>query len=110
MSFSSRHKFESKDSRRAERLDLEFTAFLRSPGSSKFQVRIKDLSVTGFRCETSFTLLPGSTVWLTIEGLQGLEAHVAWRDKSKYGFAFKSSLHIAVFDHIARHIRATQKG
>ncbi len=108
MNFSARQNIASKDGRRASRLDLEFDAMLREPGTSKFQVRVKDLSVSGFRCETSFTLHEGSTVWLTINGLQALEARVAWREKSKYGFAFASPLHIAVFDHIARHIRATQ--
>jgi PilZ domain len=90
------------DTRRALRMDIEFPAMLREPGTTKFQVKVKDLSATGFRCETSFTLQKGSTIWLTIPGLAGLEATVAWRDGFKYGFSFNSPLHIAIFEHVAR--------
>lgn len=95
-------KASHNDGRRADRLDIEFPAMLREPGMSKFSVKVKDLSVTGFRCETSFTMSMGATVWLTIPGLSGLEAIVAWKDGFKYGFAFKTSLHVAVFDHVIR--------
>jgi hypothetical protein len=90
------------DTRRAERLDIEFPALLREPGMTKFQVKVKDLSVTGFRCETSFTMHPGATIWLTIPGLSGLEAKVAWKDGFKYGFAFLAPLHVAIFEHVMR--------
>jgi PilZ domain len=90
------------DTRRAQRLSIAFPAMLREPGTTKFQVMVKDLSVTGFRCETSFTMYPGSTVWMTIPGLNGLEACVAWKDGFKYGFAFVAPLHVAVFDHVIR--------
>lgn len=93
------------DARRANRRDVVFDATLREPGLSKFTIKVRDLSVTGFRCETSFTMHPGTTVWLTIPGLAGLEARVAWRDGFKYGFAFTSALHPAVLDHVARQYR-----
>jgi hypothetical protein len=90
------------EARRADRIDVAFPAQLREAGTTKFEVKVIDLSVTGFRCETSFTMPIGKTVWLTIPGLSGIEATVEWRDKFRYGCSFKSSLHIAVFDHIAR--------
>jgi hypothetical protein len=88
------------DVRRAQRLSVTIDASLREHGTTKFQVKVIDLSVTGFRCETSFTLNPGTRVWLTIPGFGGLEASVAWRDKFSYGFAFDHALHPAIFDHI----------
>jgi hypothetical protein len=75
---------------------------LREKGLTKIQVKVTDLSVTGFRCETSFTIPPGTLVWLTIPGLAGIEATVAWRDRFLYGCSFLQPLHVAVFDHIAR--------
>jgi PilZ domain len=95
-------KASHSDTRRAERLDLEFPAMLREAGMTKFQVKVKDLSVTGFRCETSFTMNPGTPIWLTIPGLSGLEATVAWKDGFKYGFAFRAPLHVAIFEHVMR--------
>jgi PilZ domain len=102
LSPNSRANARNRDARRAMRLDVAFDAGLREPGSSKFQISVVDLSVTGFRCETSFSLREGSTVWLTIPGLAGIEAIVAWKDQFHYGCSFKAPLHIAVFDHIAR--------
>jgi hypothetical protein len=102
LSSNLRSSARNRDARRAMRLDVAFDAGLREPGSSKFQIRVTDLSVTGFRCETSFTLRMGSPVWLTIPGLSAIEAVVAWKEHFLYGCSFKNPLHIAVFDHIAK--------
>ncbi len=93
------------DNRRAMRLDVRLSAGLREPGSAqKFEVDIIDLSVTGFRCETSFTLRPGQMVFVSIPTLGALEAMVMRRDGFVYGCAFERPLYTAVFDHIvAKH-------
>jgi PilZ domain len=94
----------TNEARRTERYDLVFQASLREPGSSKFSIAIKDLSVTGFRCETGFNLKVGKIVWLTIPGLGPLEAEVKWKDGFVFGCSFASALHTAVLDHIARQV------
>jgi PilZ domain len=94
-------KSANEDTRRADRLGVTINASLREHGTTKFEVKVIDLSITGFRCETSFTLNPGTRVWLTIPGFGGLEARVAWRDKFLYGFAFEQTLHPAVLNHIS---------
>ncbi len=91
---------EGDESRHALRKSVKMRAHLRDRGTTRFEIEVIDLSVTGFRAQTSFTLWPGTTVWLTLPGLAGLEAVVAWRDKTLYGCAFSKSLHPAVFDHI----------
>jgi hypothetical protein len=91
---------ESDENRRALRKAVKMRAHLRDRGTTRFEIDIVDLSTTGFRAETSFTLWPGTSVWLTLPGLAGLEAVVAWRDKYRYGCAFTKPLHPAVFDHI----------
>jgi hypothetical protein len=89
--------------RAARRLDVRLKASLRETGCSKFTIDVKDLSVTGCRIETSFTLTPGTSVWITIPGLAALEAEVAWAKGFSYGCRFYQSLHIAVLDHIIAH-------
>ena len=65
--------------RKTLRLDVRFNAGLREPGSSqRFEVEVIDLSMTGFRFETSFTLKSGQKVFVTIPGVNTLEAVVAW--------------------------------
>ncbi len=93
-------KSTNEEARRADRLGVTIKASLREHGTTKFEVKVIDLSLTGFRCETSFTLNPGTRVWLTIPGLGGLEARVAWRDRFLYGCAFIQTLHPAVLSHI----------
>ena len=91
---------DNDENRQALRKPVKMRAHLRDRGATRFEIDVVDLSRTGFRAETSFTLWPGTTVWLTLPGLAGLEAVVAWRDKAAYGCAFAKPLHAAVFDHI----------
>ena len=86
--------------RRALRKSVKMRAHLRDRGQTRFEIEVTDLSLSGFRAETSFTLWPGTVVWLTLPGLAALEAVVAWREKFKYGCAFAKPLHPAVFEHI----------
>ena len=88
------------DSRHALRRAVKMRAHLRDRGQTKFEIDVVDLSSSGFRAETSFTLWPGTIVWLTLPGLAPLEAVVAWRDKFRYGCAFAKPLHPAVLEHI----------
>lgn len=94
--------------RRTVRLDVKLNACLREPGSAqKFEVDIIDLSMTGFRFETSFTIKAGSKVFVTIPGMSALEATVAWGRGYVYGAEFNQPLYPAVFDLIAaRHKKA----
>jgi PilZ domain len=88
--------------RRTIRLDVKLSACLREPGSSqKFEVDVIDLSMTGFRFETSFTIKPGSKVFVTIPGMSTLEATVAWARGYVYGAQFNQPLYAGVFDLIA---------
>lgn len=100
MSPSAARTLSGFENRRALRKPVRLRARIRERGASKFMIDVVDLSTTGFRCETSFTLYPGHSVWLTLPGLSGLEAKVAWRRGYLYGFSFTRSLHPAVFDHI----------
>lgn len=91
---------DTEEARHALRKAVKMRAHLRDRGNTRFEIDVVDLSTTGFRAQTAFTLWPGTTVWLTLPGLAALEAVVAWRDKYRYGCAFAQPLHPAVFDHI----------
>lgn len=93
------------DGRRAQRLDVRMKAALRQTGSTKFDVDVLDMSVSGFRFDTAYNLHEGARVWLTVPGLEGLESQVMWRQGFHYGCAFTQPLHTAVFDHIVKQFR-----
>ena len=90
------------DHRRASRVAIQVGARLRDRLSNKYDVRITDLSVTGFRAEAHYALEPGAIVWLTIPGMQGLEAVIAWRRDRVIGCSFRNPLYPAVLDHIVK--------
>ncbi len=93
------------DHRGHARVSIEVAARLRDRLSNKYDVRILDLSVSGFRAEAHYALEPGAIVWLTIPGMQGLEATIAWRRNAVIGCHFRSPLYPAVLDHIVRTLR-----
>jgi hypothetical protein len=88
------------DGRRAARCDVRLTATLRESGATRYPIDLLDLSVTGFRFETSALVHNGTRVWLTIPGMEGLEAVIAWHGGANYGATFDRALHPAVLDHI----------
>lgn len=90
------------DNRRQPRLPVILRAHLRNRTAAKFDIRILDMSVTGFRAEAHYGLDVGDLVWVTLPGLQGLEANVAWRRKDIIGGHFRQPLHPAVLDHLIK--------
>ncbi len=88
------------DSRATLRKAVKLDARVRDRGAMRFAIRVIDLSTTGFRGETAFTVRPGTFVWITLPGMQGLEAEIAWQRGDQIGGAFRQPLHPAVFEHI----------
>lgn len=88
--------------RERPRAPFRIAAMLRDRSSNKFQVHLVDLSTSGFQAEAHPSLDPGAIVWLTIPGMQGLEATVMWRKRAVIGCKFNQPLHPAVFDHLTR--------
>jgi len=91
----------NSESRRAERRIVGIKASLREFGGIKLDVDVLDLSETGFRVESVYTIAVGARVYLTIPTFSPMEARVAWRQKYGYGCQFARPLHAAVFDTIA---------
>jgi len=79
---------------------VKLRATLREGGAVRFEITVIDLSSTGFRGETFHHLRPGALVWITLPGLSGLEAEIAWQRGEYFGCRFRQPLHPAVFEHI----------
>jgi hypothetical protein len=88
------------DARGAERRRVGMRATLREFGSQRLEVDVLDLSVTGFRVESIYSIAVGARVYLTIPTFSPLEAVIAWRVRYGYGCKFVRPLHPAVFDTI----------
>jgi PilZ domain len=70
------------------------------------QVRLDDLSPSGFRISGLFnptTMVPLS---IRIPGMQLLYAQVRWQSGVLVGCEFVQPLHVAVFDHLVRQARS----
>jgi hypothetical protein len=90
------------DHRHQQRVPIVMRARLRDRHSHKYNVRLLDLSVTGFRAEADYSLDAGQIVWLAIPGMEGLEADIAWRSGLVIGCSFRQPLYPAVLDHIVK--------
>lgn len=74
--------------RRSQRIAVDETARLRPNSWSSLEVRVVDLSATGFRAECEATILCGSAVWLDLPGIGDVEAQVTWRRRGEIGARF----------------------
>ena len=88
------------DNRQTMRRAVTFRARLRDRSASRFEIKLIDLSPTGFRAETAYRLSPGATVWINLPGLASIESVIAWQNGEQIGAAFRVPLHPAVFEHI----------
>jgi PilZ domain len=94
------YKLASLEDRCAPRIPLRIMAKLRYSGGQSFSVLVTDLSVAGFRCELTSGVRPPAMCWLTLPGLTGWQAEIAWNDGCQVGCAFSNLLDQAVLDHI----------
>lgn len=91
-----------RDQRRALRADVHARVVVREFGGSKFEVELLDISVTGFRFKTLYSVKLHAEITITLPGLSSLVAKIAWHSDPFYGAAFINPLHPAVRDHIAK--------
>jgi hypothetical protein len=89
------------DNRGTLRRPVKLKARVRDRRTSRFDVNVVDLSLTGFRGDTVFLLTPGARIWIMLPGLASLEAEIAWCRNNQFGARFRQPLYPAVFEHIA---------
>lgn len=74
--------------RRNERMAVDGTARLRPNSWSSLEVRLVDLSETGFRAQCDLMMLAGSALWIDLPGIGEVEAQVSWRRSGEIGARF----------------------
>ena len=99
-SMADRYALSSQEDRSAPRTKVTIPASLRPSGSRSFQTVVHDLSLSGFSAVAVNRLHKGNLVWLTLPGLESLQAEVIWWDNSMVGCAFHKLLSPIIHDNI----------
>lgn len=101
-SFSSQERYvlAAQEDRSAPRTRISIPASLRPSGSRGFQTVVQDLSLSGFSAMAINRLTPGTLCWLTLPGMESMEAEVVWWNNSLVGCAFHQLLNPIIHDNI----------
>ena len=95
-----RYAIAAQEDRCAPRTKISIPSSLRASGSKGFQTVVRDLSVSGFSATALNRLHPGTVCWLTLPGLESLQAQVVWWENCMVGCAFSELLSPIVHDNI----------
>jgi hypothetical protein len=85
---SSDEQQDAAGGRRSQRLALDAEARLRPNSWSSLQIRMVDLSSSGFRAECEARVKPGGSVSLDVPGIGAVEAQVEWQRGGQFGARF----------------------
>lgn len=100
-----RYEIAAQEDRCAPRTKLTIPAQLRASGGRAFQTVVHDLSISGFSAAAINRMHEGQLCWLTLPGLESLQAQVIWWDNSMVGCAFNELLSPIVHDNILTRYR-----
>ena len=95
-----RYAIAAQEDRSAPRTRVSIPAALRASGAKGFQTVVHDLSLSGFSAAAINRLAPGTICWLTLPGIEALQAEVVWWNNSLVGCGFQSMLSPIVHDNI----------
>ena len=82
----------SQEDRSAPRTRISIPATLRPSGSKGYQTTVNDLSLSGFSAMAINRMHTGSICWLTLPGLESLQAEVIWWNNGLVGCAMLPSI------------------
>ena len=86
-----RYKIAAQEDRCAPRTKLTIPSTLRASGGRAFQSVVHDLSISGFSAASINRMHEGQVCWLTLPGLESLQAQVVWWDMPMVsGFWFRT--------------------
>ena len=100
-----RYALAAQEDRCAPRSRIAIPASLRPSGGRSFQTQVLDLSLGGFSAACVNRMHPGSLCWLTLPGLESLQAEVVWWQDNLVGCAFANLLSPIVHDSILARYR-----
>lgn len=87
---------------RAERAAINLICDVRQSSRPWQLVRLEDLSAEGFRITGLNQPSLNKPLSIRIPGMQLLVAEVRWQEGPTVGCAFRTPLHVAVFEHLVR--------
>lgn len=94
------YELAAQEDRCSPRTKMVIPAQLRASGARAFQTVIHDLSISGFSGAAISRMREGQLCWITLPGLESLQAEVVWWDNSIVGCAFMELLSPIVHDNI----------
>ena len=100
-----RYHIAAQEDRSAVRTKLAIPAQLRASGARAVQTVVNDLSLSGFSATAISRMHSGAVCWLTLPGLEALQAEVVWWENNMCGCAFNSLLSPIVHDNILARYR-----
>lgn len=100
------YTYAAQEDRSAPRTRISIPAALRASGGRSFQTVVHDLSLSGFCAMAINRLSPGTLCWLTMQGMESMEAEVVWWNNSLVGCAFHQLLNPIIHDNIVTRWRA----
>ena len=95
-----RYEVAAQEDRSAIRTKLVIPAQLRASGARSFQTTVNDLSLSGFSATSLNRMHVGTVCWLTLPGLESLQAEVVWWEDGQCGCAFSRLLSEIVHDNL----------
>lgn len=90
----------AQEDRSAPRTKIAIPAQLRVSGARSFQTVVNDLSLSGFSATAINRMHTGAVCWVTLPGLESLQAQVVWWENNLCGCAFLNLLSPIVHDTI----------
>lgn len=100
-----RYEIAAQEDRSSTRTKIAIPAQLRASGSRPFQTVVNDLSLSGFSATSISRMHVGAVCWLTLPGLESLQAEVVWWENNMAGCAFANLLSPIVHDNILARYR-----
>ncbi|RYD88001.1 MAG: PilZ domain-containing protein [Sphingomonadales bacterium] len=95
-----RYSLAAQEDRCSPRTKLTIPGQLRASGGRPFRTVVHDLSISGFSAAAINRMHLGQLCWLTLPGLESLQAEVVWWDNCIAGCAFAELLSPIVHDNI----------
>jgi len=89
---------EADQPRRVQRVPITAEIALRRSFDTRYRVNLLDFSPAGCRVELVERVLPGARLWISLPGIETIEAKACWVDDFVAGVEFVTPLHASVFD------------
>jgi hypothetical protein len=91
-------QFRVEEGRKAERRIVNLAAALREHGATTSSIVLIDVSIGGFKAETTEPVEEGSEVWLKLPGFEAKRSRVVWNKDNVIGCEFDCPIHQSELD------------